>query len=82
MPLCRFSGYSRFRLSPIVPSQSPPCAIVTPVYRHTFNVDFYWPGVVCARLGKQDEALRLLENGYQQHAAAMLYLAVDPFWYA
>jgi serine/threonine protein kinase/Tfp pilus assembly protein PilF len=44
-------------------------------------VDFYWSGVIYAGLGDKDEAFRLLEKGYQEHAAAMLYLAVDPFWY-
>jgi len=44
-------------------------------------VDFYWPSVICAGLGDKDEAFRLLEKGYQEHAAGMLYLAVDPFWY-
>jgi serine/threonine protein kinase/tetratricopeptide (TPR) repeat protein len=43
-------------------------------------VDFYWPSIVYAGLGDKDEAFRLLEKGYQEHAAAMLYLAVDPFW--
>ena len=44
-------------------------------------VDFYWPSVIYAGLGDKDEALGLLEKGYQEHAAGMLYLAVDPFWY-
>ena len=44
-------------------------------------VDFYWPSVVYAGLGDKDEAFRFLEKGYQEHAAGMLYLAVDPFWY-
>jgi eukaryotic-like serine/threonine-protein kinase len=44
-------------------------------------VDFYWSGVIYAGLGDKDEAFRLLENGYQQHSAAMPYLAVDMFWY-
>jgi tetratricopeptide (TPR) repeat protein len=44
-------------------------------------VDFYWPAVVYAGLGDKDEAFRLLEKGYQEHGTAMLYLAVDPFWY-
>ncbi len=44
-------------------------------------VDFYWPAVIYAGLGDKDEAFRLLEKGYQEHGTAMLYLAVDPFWY-
>jgi hypothetical protein len=44
-------------------------------------VDFYWSAVIYAGLGDKDEAFRLLEKGYQEHAAGMLYLAVDPFWY-
>ena len=44
-------------------------------------VDFYWPSVIYAGLGDKDEAFRSLEKGYQEHAAGMLYLAVDPFWY-
>ena len=44
-------------------------------------VDFYWSGVIYAGLGDKDEAFRLLEKGYQEHGTAMLYLAVDPFWY-
>ena len=44
-------------------------------------VDFYWSGVIYAGLSDKDEAFRLLEKGYQEHAAGMLYLAVDPFWY-
>jgi tetratricopeptide (TPR) repeat protein len=44
-------------------------------------VDFYWAGVIYAGLGDKDEAFRLLEKSYQQHAATMPYLAVDPFWY-
>jgi serine/threonine protein kinase/Flp pilus assembly protein TadD len=47
---------------------------------HTY-VDFYWLAVIYAGLGDKDEAFRLLENDYQEHAAAILYLAVDPFWY-
>jgi hypothetical protein len=43
--------------------------------------DFYWPGVIYAGLGDKDEAFRSLEKGYQEHAAGMLYLAVDPFWH-
>ena len=44
-------------------------------------VDSYWPAIIYAGLGDKDQAFRLLEKAYQQHAAAMLYLAVDPFWY-
>ena len=44
-------------------------------------VDFYWPAAVYAGLDDKDEAFRLLEKGYQEHAASMPYLAVDPFWY-
>jgi tetratricopeptide (TPR) repeat protein len=44
-------------------------------------VDFYWSAVIYAGLGDKEEAFRLLEKGYQEHGTAMLYLAVDPFWY-
>jgi hypothetical protein len=44
-------------------------------------VDFYWSGVIYAGLGDKDDAFRLLEKGYEEHSASMLYLAVDPFWY-
>jgi eukaryotic-like serine/threonine-protein kinase len=44
-------------------------------------VDFYWSAVIDAGLGDKDEAFRSLEKGYQEHAAGMLYLAADPFWY-
>jgi TolB-like protein len=44
-------------------------------------VDFYWPATVYVGLGDNDEAFRFLEKGYQEHAASMPYLAVDPFWY-
>ena len=47
---------------------------------HTY-VDFYWSGVIYAGLGDKDEAFRLLERSYQEHAATLPYLAVDPFWY-
>jgi TolB-like protein/Tfp pilus assembly protein PilF len=43
-------------------------------------VDFYWSGVIYAGLGDKDDAFRLVEKGYEEHSAAMLYLAVDPFW--
>ena len=44
-------------------------------------VDFYWSGMIFAGLGDKDAAFRSLEKSYQQHAATMPYLAVDPFWY-
>jgi len=44
-------------------------------------VDFYWSGVIYAGLSDKDEAFRLLEKGFEEHSAAMPYLAVDPFWY-
>ena len=44
-------------------------------------VDFYWAGVIYAGLGDKDEAFRLLEKSYQEHAATLPYLPVDPFWY-
>jgi tetratricopeptide (TPR) repeat protein len=44
-------------------------------------VDFYWSGVIYAGLGDTDAAFRSLEKSYQQHAATMPYLAIDPFWY-
>lgn len=47
---------------------------------HTY-VDFYWSGVIYAGLGDKDDAFRLLEKSYQEHAATLPYLAVDPFWY-
>ncbi len=43
-------------------------------------VDFYWSGAIYAGLGDKDEAFRLLERSYKEHAATMPYLAVDPFW--
>lgn len=46
---------------------------------HTY-VDFYQLATVYAGLGAKGEAFRLLEKGYQQRAAGMLYLAIDPFW--
>jgi tetratricopeptide (TPR) repeat protein len=46
---------------------------------HTY-VDFYWSGVIYAGLSGKDEAFRLLEKSYQEHAATLPYLAVDPFW--
>jgi eukaryotic-like serine/threonine-protein kinase len=43
-------------------------------------VDFYQLATIYAGLGDKDEVFRLLEKGYQQRAAGILYLAVDPFW--
>jgi tetratricopeptide (TPR) repeat protein len=43
-------------------------------------VDFYWSGVIYAGLGDKDEAFRLLEKSYKEHAATMPYLGVDVFW--
>jgi hypothetical protein len=42
---------------------------------------FSWSGVIYAGLGDKDEAFRLLEKSYQEDAATLPYLAVDPFWY-
>jgi serine/threonine protein kinase/predicted Zn-dependent protease len=44
-------------------------------------IDFYQFATIYAGLGKKDEAFRLLEKGYEQRAASMSYLSVDPFWY-
>ena len=44
-------------------------------------VDFYQLATIYAGLGENDEAFRLLEKGYEEHSASMLFLAVDPFWY-
>ena len=43
-------------------------------------VDFYQVAGIYAGLGDNDEALRLLEKGYQQHSPAMQYLAMDVFF--
>jgi TolB-like protein/Tfp pilus assembly protein PilF len=43
-------------------------------------VDFYQLATIYAGLGANDEAFRLLEKGYQQRSAGMLYLLIDPFW--
>ena len=43
-------------------------------------VDFYQLATIYAGLGAKDEAFRLLEKGYQQRSAGMLYLLIDPFW--
>jgi tetratricopeptide (TPR) repeat protein len=42
-------------------------------------VDFYQLAIY-AGLGEKDEAFRLLEKGYQERSARMLYLLIDPFW--
>ncbi len=47
---------------------------------HTY-VDFYQFATIYAGLGDKGEAFRLLEKGYEERSAGMLYLAVDPFWY-
>ena len=44
-------------------------------------VDFYLFAGIYAGLADKDEAFRLLEKGYEEHSASMLYLAVDSFWY-
>jgi tetratricopeptide (TPR) repeat protein len=44
-------------------------------------VDFYQVAGVYAGLGDKDEAFRLLEIGYAQHSATMVWLGVDIFWY-
>src|SRR5271169_2302012 len=43
-------------------------------------VDFYQLATIYAGLGAKDEVFRLLEKGYQQRSAGMLYLLIDPFW--
>jgi serine/threonine protein kinase/Tfp pilus assembly protein PilF len=43
-------------------------------------VDFYQLATIYAGLGEKDEAFRLLEKGYEERSAGMLYLAIDPFW--
>jgi serine/threonine protein kinase/Tfp pilus assembly protein PilF len=43
-------------------------------------VDFYQLATIYASLREKDEAFRLLEKGYEERSAGMLYLAVDPFW--
>jgi TolB-like protein len=43
-------------------------------------VDFYQLATIYAGLGEKDEAFRLLEKGYQERSAGMLYLLIDPFW--
>ena len=44
-------------------------------------IDFYQFATIYAGLGEKEEAFRLLEKGYEQRAASMSYLSVDPFWY-
>ncbi len=46
---------------------------------HTY-VDFYQLATIYAGLGEKDEAFRMLEKGYEERSAGMLYLAIDPFW--
>ena len=41
--------------------------------------DFYQFATIYAGLGDKDEAFRLLEKGYQERSAAMLYLLIDHF---
>jgi len=43
-------------------------------------VDFYQLATIYAGLGEKAEAFRLLEKGYEERSAGMLYLGVDPFW--
>jgi len=53
-------------------------------FRHLSShayVDFYLFAGIYAGLADKDEAFRLLEKGYGEHSASMLYLAVDSFWY-
>jgi serine/threonine protein kinase/tetratricopeptide (TPR) repeat protein len=44
-------------------------------------VDFYQVAGIYAGLGDKDEAFRLLEKGYAQHSATMVWLGIDVFWY-
>ena len=44
-------------------------------------VDFYQVATIYAGLGEKDETFRLLEKGYEERSAGMLYLVVDPFWH-
>jgi len=43
-------------------------------------VDFYFPAGIYAGLGDKDEAFRLLEKGYEERSAGMVYLAADSLW--
>jgi eukaryotic-like serine/threonine-protein kinase len=47
---------------------------------HTY-VDFYQFAWIYAGLGDKDEAFRLLERGYREHTAGMVYLGDDVAWY-
>jgi serine/threonine protein kinase/tetratricopeptide (TPR) repeat protein len=44
-------------------------------------VDFYQIALIYAGLGDKDEAFRMLEKGYAQHSATMVWLGIDIFWY-
>jgi len=44
-------------------------------------VDFYQFAWVYAVLGDKDETFRLLETGYKEHTAGMVYLGSDVAWY-
>jgi len=44
-------------------------------------VDFYQLAGIYAGLSDRDEAFRLLEKGYTQHSATMVWLGIDIFWY-
>jgi eukaryotic-like serine/threonine-protein kinase len=44
-------------------------------------VDFYQLAGIYAGLSDKDEAFRLLEKGYTQHSATMVWLGIDIFWY-
>ena len=44
-------------------------------------VDFFLVAGIYAGLGDKDEAFRLLEKGYKEHSAAMVYLAAEVLWY-
>ena len=39
----------------------------------------FWPAVICGSLGDRDEAFRLLEISYREHAPWMPYVKVAPF---
>jgi hypothetical protein len=43
-------------------------------------IDFYFPAGIYAGLNDKDEAFHLLQKGYDQHSAGILYLGVDVFW--
>jgi tetratricopeptide (TPR) repeat protein len=42
-------------------------------------VDFYFLAGIYAGLNDKDETFRLLQKGYEEHSAGMLYLAIDVF---